>query len=346
MDSFIDEAVFTVLAGQGGHGCVSFRREKYIPFGGPDGGDGGRGGHIYLQATSQDNTLSKFRHRRRFKSDSGQCGSGRQKTGAQGEDLILEVPLGTRVYASETDELLEDLTEDGQRCLVAKGGDSGVGNLRFKSSTNRSPRQFTKGNPGEERMLRLELAVLADVGLLGFPNVGKSTFLRAVSAATPRVAAYPFTTLRPYLGVVEVDSARHFVMADIPGLIAGASQGMGLGLKFLKHIARCRVLLHIVDFSEEIELIVKHIGEIEKELENFQPELMLKPRWLVMNKIDMIPKEEWSEKLLALKKALAWDGPFQEISALSKHGCSQLMLTLAKSLQEYDCIVEEENEAL
>jgi GTP-binding protein len=280
---FVDEVKIHVSAGKGGNGCVSFRREKYIPFGGPDGGDGGDGGSIYLRADSGLTTLADFRHKRQFKAKNGEQGMGRQRTGASMDDLILEVPVGTRVMDEETQEVIGDLTEDQQLLLVAKGGFHGLGNIRFKSSTNRAPRQSTNGSPGEERELHLELNVLADVGLLGLPNAGKSTLISQVSSAKPRIADYPFTTLHPHLGVVFIESHRSFMMADIPGLIGGASDGAGLGIQFLRHLRRTRLLLHLVDVlpMDEQQDPVNDATTLVHELEQFDETLANKERWLV-----------------------------------------------------------------
>ena len=288
---FVDEAEIRVAAGAGGNGCVSFRREKFIPLGGPDGGDGGKGGSVWLVADEGINTLIDFRHQRSFNARRGENGMGRQKTGAHGDDEIIRVPVGTVVINVDTDEEIGDLTGNGQRLLVATGGHGGKGNIHFKSSTNRSPQRAIPGEPGEERTIRMELKLLADVGLLGFPNAGKSTFIRAVSAAKPRVADYPFTTLHPNLGVVRVERDRSFVVADIPGLIEGASEGAGLGIQFLKHVMRTRLLLHLVDMAPADEAIdpVAQVKAIEKELKQFEPGLLKRPRWLVLNKADLLP---------------------------------------------------------
>src|SRR5690606_3060902 len=289
---FVDEATIIVEAGKGGHGCLSFRREKYIPKGGPDGGDGGDGGSVYLEADSALNTLIDYRFQRRHKAPNGEPGSGRNCTGTKGEDLVLPVPVGTTVVDMDTHEVLGDLTKEGQRLKVAQGGFHGLGNTRFKSSVNRAPRQTSKGSEGEARNLRLELKVLADVGMLGLPNAGKSTFIRAVSAAQPKVADYPFTTLVPSLGVVKVQTHRSFVIADIPGLIEGASEGAGLGIRFLKHLTRCRVLLHLVDMapldgSDPADNALAIVAELEK----FSPTLAKRDRWLVLNKVDLLDEE-------------------------------------------------------
>jgi GTP-binding protein len=319
---FVDEAQITVHAGNGGNGCISFRREKFIPLGGPDGGNGGDGGSVWLVADEGLNTLIDFRHERVFRAQRGENGMGRQMAGKAGEDAIIRVPVGTSVINVATDELIGDLTEHGQRLQVARGGHGGAGNVNFKSSTNRSPRKATPGSEGEVRDLRFELKVLADVGLLGFPNAGKSTFIRAVSAATPRVADYPFTTLQPHLGVVRIGTDQSFVIADIPGLIEGAADGAGLGIQFLKHVSRTRLLLHLVDIAplDEQTSPFEQVRVIEAELEQFDDELLTRPRWLVMNKADLLPPEE-SEKLAkALVKKLKWKQPWFLVSAIAREG--------------------------
>jgi GTPase len=321
---FIDEATIEVHAGDGGNGCVSFRREKYIPFGGPDGGDGGDGGSIYLEAESAVNTLVDFRHNRKFAAERGQNGMGNNRTGKSGADLFVKVPVGTLVHEEDTGELIGDLVRHGERLLVARGGFHGLGNTRFKSSTNRAPRQSKPGTPGEVRHLRLELKLLADVGLLGMPNAGKSTLIRAVSSARPKVADYPFTTLYPNLGVVRVGELRSFVMADVPGLIEGAAQGAGLGIQFLKHLSRTRLLLHLVDIGP-LSDPVADIGVIMRELEQFSPELAGRQRWLVLNKVDLVAPEERESRCRAIIDALDWQGPVYRISALSHEGTSALM---------------------
>lgn len=332
---FVDEATIHVQAGKGGNGCVSFRREKYIEFGGPDGGDGGDGGSVYLVGDVNLNTLADFRFTRRFKAESGEGGRGRNCTGKSGEDLYIKVPLGTQVHDVDTTELIGDVVKDEQQLLVAQGGIHGIGNTRFKSSTNRAPRQFTPGTPGEVRELRLELKVLADVGLLGLPNAGKSTFIRAVSAARPKVADYPFTTLHPNLGVVSVESHRSFVVADIPGIIEGAAEGIGLGIQFLKHISRTRLLLHLVDaapFDESVDP-VEEVRIIESEMQHFDPELMEYERWLVLNKIDLIPEEEREAKCNEIQERLNWQGPVFPISAINKEGTQQLCYRIMEYIE-------------
>ena len=333
---FVDEATIQVHAGKGGNGCVSFRREKYIEFGGPDGGDGGDGGSVYLVGDVNLNTLADFRFTRRYRAGNGEPGRGRNQTGKGGEDRVIRVPLGTTVHDVDTGELIGDVVEDGQRLLVAKGGVHGVGNTRFKSSTNRTPRQSTPGTPGESRELRLELKVLADVGLLGLPNAGKSTFIRAVSAARPKVADYPFTTLHPNLGVVSVETHRSFVVADIPGIIEGAAEGAGLGIRFLKHIARTRLLLHLVDAAplDASQDPVADVRTIEQELERFDPELLDYERWLVLNKIDLLPEAERDARCDDIVQRLDWQGPVFRISAIAKDGTRELCGRIMDYLEE------------
>jgi len=332
---FVDEAIIHVEAGDGGNGCMSFRREKFIPFGGPDGGDGGDGGSVYLQANPNINTLVDFRYQRHHRAQRGENGMGSQCTGAKGRDLIISVPVGTMVFDVDTEEEISDLTHIDQTACVAKGGFHGLGNLRFKSSTNRAPRKTTSGTPGEHRQLRLELKLLADVGLLGLPNAGKSSFIRAVSAAHPKVADYPFTTLHPELGVVRVDDQRSFVIADIPGLIEGAAEGAGLGIQFLKHLMRTRVLLHLVDIApNDGSDPIANIRTIEKELEKYSPELAKKERWLVLNKIDLLNPDEVAERAQAIVKKLKWKKPVFQISALKKEGTKLLCYELMEKLVE------------
>ncbi|MDE2155396.1 MAG: GTPase ObgE [Xanthomonadaceae bacterium] len=315
---FVDEAHIKVQAGDGGNGCVSFRREKFIPLGGPSGGDGGCGGSIWLVADEGLNTLVDFRHQRSFKAKRGENGMGSQMYGKGGEDTTIRVPVGTMVTNVDTGELIGDLTRHGQRMLVAQGGKGGLGNIHFKTSVNRAPRKATPGTPGEVRELKLELRLLADVGLLGFPNAGKSTFIRAVSAATPRVADYPFTTLHPHLGVVSLGTDQSFVIADIPGLIEGAADGAGLGIQFLRHVARTSLLLHLVDVAPiDGSDPVQQVRAIEQELARFNPELLERPRWLVLNKSDMLPADERmavAEKIVA---GLGWTQPWFLVSAIA-----------------------------
>lgn len=325
---FFDEAIITVIAGNGGNGAASFRREKYIPRGGPDGGDGGRGGSVIMVADRNLNTLIDYRYTRIYRAEHGGNGRGADCYGKGGSDLTLHVPVGTVVSNAETGEVIVDLSEDGARAIVAKGGNGGLGNLHFKSSTNRAPRQFTPGEVGESLELQLELKVIADVGLLGLPNAGKSTFIRAVSAARPKVADYPFTTLQPNLGVVRVGSNESFVIADIPGLIHGASEGAGLGHRFLKHLQRTRLLLHIIDMvpPDPGADPVADAKAIVNELRNYDESLYAKPRWIVLNKLDLIPEDERAAKLAALNMALQ-DGqqPIHAVSAVSGEGCQQLV---------------------
>ena len=327
---FVDEVTISVKAGDGGNGCVSFRREKYIEYGGPDGGDGGDGGHVILRAKKDLNTLSDFRHTRYFDAKRGQNGSGRNLTGAKGEDKVIDVPVGTLVFDDYTDEQIGDLTEDGQLLKVAQGGYHGLGNLRYKSSVNRAPRQSKPGTPGELRDLRMELKVLADVGLLGLPNAGKSTFISSVSAARPKIADYPFTTLHPNLGVVNIGNFKSFVIADIPGLIEGAAEGAGLGIQFLRHLSRTSILLHIVDIAPlDDSDPVDAVKIIERELEKYSDEISGRDRWLVFNKLDLLPPEEQEAHCQAILKALDWQGRYFMISAATSNGtqdlCYQIM---------------------
>lgn len=322
---FVDEATILVTAGNGGAGAVSFRREKFIPRGGPDGGDGGDGGSVWLEADAGLNTLADFRHARVFKARNGEGGSGRQRSGRGAEDITIRVPLGTVVRATETDECIGELIEPGQRLLVARGGHGGRGNVNFKSSVNRTPRQFTPGTPGESRELYLELKVLADVGLLGFPNAGKSTLISAVSAARPKVADYPFTTLYPNLGVVSLEPGRSFVIADIPGVIEGAAEGAGLGIQFLKHLQRTRLLLHLVDLAPLDEADpVEQVRTLEQELERFDAELASRPRWLVFSKADLLPADVAQARAEEIVAALDWQAPWFVISGVSGQGLNVL----------------------
>jgi GTPase len=333
---FVDEAVIKVQAGHGGRGAVSFRREKFIPFGGPDGGDGGKGADIYLVGREGINTLADFRFHRAFRAPNGTPGGGNDCTGAGGEDLFVEVPIGTVVVDVDTEEQLGDLTEAGQRLLVAKGGKGGWGNTRFKSSTNRTPRKAMPGLAGEKRDLRLEMKVMADVGLLGLPNAGKSTLIRAVSAAKPKVADYPFTTLYPNLGVVAVGVHRSFVMADIPGLIEGAAEGAGLGIQFLKHLQRTRILLHLVDVMppDPDADPVKDARSIVQELKNFSADLVEKERWLVLNKVDLLSEGEADKRCKDIVRRLRWKGPVFRISGLARLGTDELCQAVMKKLEE------------
>lgn len=344
---FVDEATITVEAGKGGNGCMSFRREKFIPKGGPDGGDGGDGGSVWVEADESLNTLIDYRFTRQYKAPSGEQGRGSNCTGGKGEDLTLKVPVGTTIVDVDTDEVLADLTQIGQREKIAQGGFHGLGNTRYKSSVNRSPRQTTKGSPGELRNLRLELKVLADVGLLGLPNAGKSTFIRGVSAATPKVADYPFTTLIPNLGVVRTDALRSFVVADIPGIIEGAAEGAGLGIRFLKHLARNRVLLHIVDMAPWDETMPAEAAiTATKELKRFSQTLAQQPRWLVLNKLDLLPEDEQDAACQAVVDALEWQGPLYRISALNKTGLKPLTHDLQNFLDARKEAISENPELL
>jgi GTP-binding protein len=332
---FVDEATLKVNAGNGGRGCVSFRREKFIPFGGPDGGDGGNGGSVILRAAEGINTLADFRIQRTYKAKNGEGGSGNDCTGRGGEDLMIAVPVGTTVQDTETGEVLGDLAAAGQELKVAQGGKGGWGNARYKSSTNRAPRQFGPGLAGEKRTLALELKVIADVGLLGLPNAGKSTLIRAVSAARPRVADYPFTTLHPNLGVVYCGEHRSFVMADIPGLIEGAAEGAGLGIRFLKHLQRTRVLLHLVDIlppDPEADP-VKDARAIVAEIKKFSPDLPAKPRWLVLNKRDLLPDAQADEHAREIVRRLRYKGPVFLISAATGRGTRELAEAVMRFLE-------------
>ncbi|WFM70977.1 Obg family GTPase CgtA [Halomonas sp. CKK8] len=343
---FVDEASIIVEAGKGGNGCLSFRREKYVPKGGPDGGDGGHGGTVYLIGDDALNTLIDFKYQRFYKAQNGQPGMGRQMSGRAGEDLHVKVPVGTTVIDEDTLEVIADVTEIGQVVLVAQGGRRGLGNIHFKSSTNRAPRRTTPGTEGERRNLRLEMKVMADVGLLGLPNAGKSTLIRSVSAAKPKVANYPFTTLVPNLGVVKLGQHEHFVMADVPGLIEGASDGAGLGLRFLKHLTRTRLLFHVVDVApfdesdpvEAAEAIIHELGE-------FSPALAELPRWLVLNKLDLLPAEEREAVADEIVRRLGWEGPVFRISAISSDGTDALVQAAYRWLTEQRRLENEDEEA-
>ncbi|QNH22152.1 GTPase ObgE [Xanthomonas sp. GW] len=326
----VDEAEIQVSAGNGGNGCIGFRREKFIPLGGPDGGDGGNGGSVWLVADENLNTLVDFRHQRAFRAQRGENGMGRQMYGKAGEDLVITVPVGTVVINVDTDETIGDLVAHGDKLLVAQGGKGGLGNMHFKSSVTRAPRKATPGEEGEERALKLELKLLADVGLLGFPNAGKSTFIRAVSAATPKVADYPFTTLYPNLGVVSVEAYRSFVIADIPGLIEGAADGAGLGAQFLRHLQRTRLLLHLVDLAPMEGGVdgvspTEQVRAIERELEKHDPELLAKPRWLVLNKADLLFEDEARTLAEQVVAELGWTQPWYLVSALGRDGTWPIM---------------------
>lgn len=330
---FVDEAKILIVAGDGGNGCVSFRREKYIPNGGPDGGDGGDGGDVYMIADENLNTLIDYRFTKSYRAERGENGHSRDCTGKRGQDITISVPVGTRVRDLATNEVIADLTAHGQKQMVAKGGFHGLGNTRFKSSVNRAPRQRTMGTPGESREVLLELMLLADVGMLGMPNAGKSTFIRAVSAAKPKVADYPFTTLVPSLGVVRMDNHQSFVVADIPGLIEGAADGAGLGIQFLKHLERCRVLLHLIDIdpidgSDPVENAKIIISELEK----YSEKLAQKPRWLVFNKVDLLDAEEAKEKAKAIVEALGWNENYYMIAAINQEGVKKLCWNIMEFL--------------
>jgi GTP-binding protein len=334
---FIDEANIEVIAGDGGNGAVSFRREKYVPRGGPDGGDGGRGGSIWAIADRNINTLIDYRYARIHRAKHGERGRGADQYGRGSDDIVLRMPVGTLITDAETGEPIADLAVHGQKALLAQGGKGGLGNLHFKSSTNRAPRQSTPGEEGVQRMLHLELKVLADVGLLGLPNAGKSTLIRAVSAARPKVADYPFTTLAPNLGVVRVDENRSFVVADIPGLIDGAADGAGLGHQFLRHLQRTRLLLHVVDIAplDGTSDPVADARAIVKELKRYDPALFDKPRWLVLNKLDLVEPDERAQRVAAFVDAYRWDGPMFAIAAINGDGCRELVYAIQDWLQKH-----------
>jgi GTP-binding protein len=336
---FVDEATIRVFAGKGGNGCLSFRREKYIERGGPDGGDGGDGGSVIMQADNALNTMVDYRYQRSFRAQNGEPGRGRNCTGASGDDLVLRVPVGTTVIDDDSGEILGDLSRDGEQLVVARGGFHGLGNTRYKSSVNRAPRQTSPGSEGETRTLKLELKVLADVGLLGLPNAGKSTFIRAVSAARPRVADYPFTTLVPNLGVVKVDDWRSFVVADIPGLIEGAAEGAGLGIRFLRHLTRNRILLHLVDVAPaDGRDPVESARAIAEELAAFSPTLAGRPRWLVLNKTDLLDAEALASLRQRFVTELDWQSPLYTVSAIRADGtarlCQDIMVYLETRREE------------
>ena len=334
---FIDEAKIEVIAGDGGNGAVSFRREKYVPRGGPDGGDGGRGGSIWAIADRNINTLIDYRYARIHRAKSGEKGRGADQYGRGSEDIVLRMPVGTLITDAETGEAVADLAMHGQTALLAQGGKGGLGNLHFKSSTNRAPRQSTPGEEGVQRMLHLELKVLADVGLLGLPNAGKSTLIRAVSAARPKVADYPFTTLAPNLGVVRVDENRSFVVADIPGLIDGAADGAGLGHQFLRHLQRTRLLLHVVDIAplDGASDPVADARAIVKELKRYDPALFDKPRWLVLNKLDLVEPDERAKRIATFVGAYRWTGPVFAIAAINGEGCRELVYAIQDWLEKH-----------
>ena len=340
---FVDEAYIDIAAGDGGNGCVSFRHEKYKEFGGPNGGDGGRGGHVFAVADPNLNTLVDFRFSRRHEAKRGQHGMGSDMFGAMGDDVTLKMPVGTIITDAETGQVLYELLQPGEILMIAKGGDGGFGNMRFKSAINRAPRQKTPGWPGEKKELKLELKVLADVGLLGMPNAGKSTLIAAISNARPKIADYPFTTLHPNLGVVRVGPEQSFVVADVPGLIEGASDGAGLGHLFLRHLQRTRLLLHIIDFAPFDEAVdpVAQAKAIVGELKKYDKALYDKPRWLVLNKLDMVPAEEREARVKDFIKRFKYKGPVFEISALTREGCETLIKTIfqhikAQQIQEQE----------
>lgn len=333
---FIDEARIEVIAGDGGNGSASMRREKFVPFGGPDGGDGGRGGSVWAVADRNINTLIDYRFAKKHLARNGENGRGADCYGAAGEDITLRMPVGTAIYDADTEELIADLTVDGQRLCLAQGGEGGWGNIHFKSSTNRAPRQKTDGKAGERRNLRMELKVLADVGLLGMPNAGKSTLITAISNARPKIADYPFTTLHPNLGVVRTGPSKSFVVADIPGLIEGAAEGAGLGHQFLRHLQRTRVLLHVVDlapFDESVDPVAE-AKAIVGELKKYDAELFDKPRWLVLNKLDMVPEDEREARVKDFVKRFKWKGPVHRISALTHDGTQALVHAIQEYLDE------------
>jgi len=341
---FIDEATIKVYAGDGGNGIATFRREKYEPMGGPSGGDGGKGGSVYAVADRNINTLVDYRYTRTFRAQRGENGRKQEQYGAGGEDMVLRMPVGTVISDKATGQTIADLAEDGQKVLLAKGGANGLGNVHFKSSVNRAPRQFTMGQEGESFELFLELKVLADVGLLGMPNAGKSTFIRSVSAARPKVADYPFTTLQPNLGVVRVDANRSFVIADVPGLIEGAADGAGLGVRFLKHLARTSLLLHLVDIAP-LDGVTDPVAEaraIVNELKKHDETLYEKPRWLVLNKVDML--ENPDEVVKAFVKDFEWDGPVFAVSAINGNGCKQLTYAIMEHMEAMRLQEQEETQ--
>ena len=335
---FVDETTIVVTGGRGGHGCLSFRRERFIPKGGPDGGDGGDGGDVYLCAKEGINTLADFRYTRSFSAERGTDGRGRNCTGKSGEDLIIDVPVGTEVFDNNTQECIGDLTHVDQVLLVANGGIHGMGNARFKTSTNRAPRKTTKGTEGDTRELRLELKLLADVGLLGMPSVGKSSLIAAISDAKPKIADYPFTTLHPNLGVVRVGPLQSFVMADLPGLIEGAAEGQGLGIQFLKHLSRCRLLLHMIDLAgaKAAEDAVVQFKTIENEIEQYGESVANKDRWLVCNKIDLLPADETENVVQQCVKDIGWHLPYYAISCASKVGLDELCKDIVTYLQDHE----------
>ena len=341
---FVDEATIDVVAGSGGNGCMSFRREKFIPFGGPNGGDGGRGGSVFALGDRNLNTLIDFRYARRHEARSGENGRGSDQYGAAAEDIVLRMPMGTIIKDFETDEVIAELLVPDEKVQIVKGGDGGFGNLHFKSSTNRAPRQKTPGWPGEQKKLKLELRVLADVGLLGMPNAGKSTLIAAISNARPKIADYPFTTLHPNLGVVRVAAEQSFVVADIPGLIEGASEGAGLGHLFLRHLQRTHLLLHVVDFAPFDDSVdpVAQAKAIVAELRKYDQALHDKPRWLVLNKLDMVPTEEREKRVKDFVRRFKWKGPVFEISALTREGCEPLIRAVYRHVAGLKNVVPED----
>jgi GTP-binding protein len=341
---FVDEAKIRVEAGKGGNGHLSFRREKFVPRGGPDGGDGGDGGSIYLQVNGGLNTLADFRHSRLYRAQHGQRGMGSEKTGGKGEDLIIQVPLGTIIIDEVTNEIMGDLVKEGQQVMVARGGFHGLGNLRYKSSTNRAPRQTSKGTPGESRNLRLEMQVLADVGLLGMPNAGKSTFISKVTAARPKIADYPFTTLYPQLGVVRISNNKEFIIADIPGLIEGAAEGAGLGINFLKHLSRTHLLLHFLEYSpyKSVDELLKEQNVLENELRSYDKKLYEQPRWLVINKIDLMDSEAQSQFVSDVTESLQRTGPVFYLSAVTGQGCDNLIKEIQTWINNKDGLLDED----
>ena len=341
---FVDEATIDIAAGDGGAGCMSFRREKFIPFGGPNGGDGGRGGSVYAMADRNLNTLIDYRYARRHEARNGEAGRGSDQFGAAADDIVLRMPVGTIVRDFDSDEVIAELLEPDQRVLLAKGGDGGFGNMHFKSSTNRAPRQKTPGWPGDQKKLKLELRVLADVGLLGMPNAGKSTLIAAISNARPKIADYPFTTLHPNLGVVRAGPERSFVVADIPGLIEGAAEGSGLGHQFLRHLQRTRLLLHIVDMAPFDDAVdpVAQARAIVKELRKYDQTLYDKPRWLVLNKMDMVPAEEQEARVKDFVRRLRWKGPVFRISALARSGLEPMVQAIYKHVAAHKVVLPPE----
>jgi GTPase len=343
---FVDEAKIKIRAGDGGNGCLSFRREKYIPFGGPDGGDGGDGGDIYLVADEQVNTLIDFRYQRNYKAERGENGRSKLCSGARGEDLVIKVPVGTEAWDEETDELMGDLTKSGDKIMVAKGGWHGLGNTRYKSSINRAPRKTTDGTSGENRTLRLEMKLLADIGLLGLPNAGKSTFISQVSAAQPKVADYPFTTLYPNLGVVTLRDVRSFVIADVPGLVEGAADGAGLGIQFLRHLTRTRLLLHMVDMApvDAKQDPVESVETINRELENYSEALGSQDQWLVLNKMDLVPEDIREELCQDVLDRLNWQGKVFRVSGQSGEGCDDLCAQIMDYLDDMKAAEQQKNE--